>query len=47
MLLLHWVVTREMMMMEELTGKRNQSEMLEDFIAAFEYLKVHPECTGK
>lgn len=30
-----------------LQGKRNQSEMLEDFIAAFEYLKVHPECTGK
>ena len=21
--------------------------MLEDFIAAFEYLKIHPECTGK
>ena len=21
--------------------------MLEDFIAAFEYLKVHPECSGK
>jgi carboxymethylenebutenolidase len=30
-----------------LQAKRNQSEMLEDFIAAFEYLKVHPECTGK
>ena len=30
-----------------LQGKRNQSEMLEDFIAAFEYLKVHPGCTGK
>ena len=30
-----------------LQGKRNQSEMLEDFIAAFEYLKDHSECTGK
>ncbi len=30
-----------------LQAKRNQSEMLEDFIAAFEYLKVHPGCTGK
>ena len=48
MLLLLWVVTLEMMTMEErLQAKRNQSEMLEDFIAAFEYLKVHPECTGK
>ena len=37
-----------MMMMEErFQAKRNQSEMLEDFIAAFEYLKVDPECTGK
>ncbi len=30
-----------------LQGKRNQSEMLEDFIAAFEYLKDHPGCSGK
>jgi carboxymethylenebutenolidase len=30
-----------------LQAKRNQSEMREDFIAAFEYLKVHPGCTGK
>jgi carboxymethylenebutenolidase len=30
-----------------LQAKRTQSEMLEDFIAGFEYLKVHPECTGK
>ncbi len=29
-----------------LQAKRSQSEMLEDFIAAFEYLKVHPGCTG-
>jgi len=26
--------------------KRNRDEMLEDFIAAFEYLKTHPECDG-
>ncbi|MDW7694604.1 dienelactone hydrolase family protein [Flammeovirgaceae bacterium SG7u.111] len=26
---------------------RDRNEMLEDFIAAFEYLKNHPECTGK
>ncbi len=31
----------------ELQAKRDRSEMLEDFIAAFEYLKVHPGCTGK
>jgi len=30
-----------------LQAKRSQPEMLEDFIAAFEYLKVHPGCTGK
>jgi carboxymethylenebutenolidase len=30
-----------------LQAKRSQSEMLEDFIAAFEFLKVHPGCTGK
>jgi len=27
--------------------KRNRDEMLEDFIAAFEYLKKHPNCNGK
>ncbi len=27
--------------------KRDRDEMLEDFIAAFEYLKSHPGCTGK
>ena len=27
--------------------KRDRNEMLEDFIAAFEYLKSHPNCTGK
>ncbi len=27
--------------------QRDRNEMLEDFIAAFEYLKNHPECTGK
>ncbi|MEM6721402.1 MAG: dienelactone hydrolase family protein [Bacteroidota bacterium] len=27
--------------------KRDRNEMLEDFIAAFEYLKKHPKCNGK
>jgi carboxymethylenebutenolidase len=27
-------------------AKRNRDEMLEDFIAAYEYLKVNAECTG-
>jgi len=31
----------------ELQRKRDRNEMLEDFIAAFEYLKKHPECSGK
>ncbi|WP_149304013.1 dienelactone hydrolase family protein [Pareuzebyella sediminis] len=31
----------------ELQRKRDRDEMLEDFIAAFEYLKNHPQCTGK
>ena len=26
--------------------KRDKTEMLEDFIAAFNYLKAHPECNG-
>lgn len=30
-----------------LQRKRDRNEMLEDFIAAFVYLKAHPECTGK
>ncbi len=30
----------------ELQRQRDRNEMLEDFIAAFEYLKNHPECTG-
>lgn len=29
-----------------LQRKRNKDEMLEDFIAAFDYLKIHPECNG-
>jgi carboxymethylenebutenolidase len=29
-----------------LQQKRDRNEMLEDFIAAYEYLKVHPECDG-
>ncbi|MCH7409419.1 dienelactone hydrolase family protein [Belliella sp. DSM 111904] len=29
-----------------LQAKRNRDEMLEDFIAAFEYLKNHPDCNG-
>ncbi len=37
-----------MMMTEEpYRQSGDQSEMLEDFIAAFEFLKVHPGCTGK
>ena len=30
-----------------LQQQRDRNEMLEDFIAAFEYLKSHDECTGK
>lgn len=31
----------------ELQRKRDRNEMLEDFIAAFETLKDHPDCNGK
>jgi carboxymethylenebutenolidase len=31
----------------EMQAKRNTGEMLEDFIAAFEYLRKHPDCNGK
>ena len=31
----------------ELQRKRTRDEMLEDFIAAYNYLKSHPECNGK
>lgn len=31
----------------ELQSRRDRNEMLEDFIAGFEYLKSHPDCTGK
>jgi carboxymethylenebutenolidase len=31
----------------ELQSKRDRNEMLEDFIAAYQHLKAHPECTGK
>lgn len=31
----------------ELQSKRNKDEMLEDFIAAYEYLKQHKDCNGK
>jgi carboxymethylenebutenolidase len=31
----------------EMQAKRNTNEMLEDFIAAFEYLRKHPDCNGK
>lgn len=31
----------------ELQSKRDRNEMLEDFIAAFEYLKSHKDCNGK
>ncbi len=30
----------------ELQRQRDRDKMLEDFIAAFEYLKSHPECSG-
>lgn len=30
-----------------LQSQRDRNDMLEDFIAAFEYLKKHPGCTGK
>jgi len=30
-----------------LQRKRDRNEMLEDFIAAFNHLRNHPECTGK
>jgi len=30
-----------------LQRERDRDEMLEDFIAAFEFLKKHPDCTGK
>ena len=30
-----------------LQKKRDKGEMLQDFIAAFEHLKAHPECNGK
>jgi len=31
----------------EMQSKRDKNEMLEDFIAAFEYLRKHPDCNGK
>jgi carboxymethylenebutenolidase len=31
----------------ELQSKRDKNEMLEDFIAAYEYLKKYPDCNGK
>jgi carboxymethylenebutenolidase len=31
----------------EMQHKRDKDEMLEDFIAAFNYLKTHPDCNGK
>ncbi len=31
----------------EMQGKRDRNEMLEDFIAAYDYLKNHKECNGK
>lgn len=31
----------------QLQRQRDRESMLEDFIAAFEYLKTHPECSGK
>jgi carboxymethylenebutenolidase len=31
----------------QLQSQRKPESMLEDFIAAFDYLKTHPECSGK
>jgi len=31
----------------EMQSKRDKTEMLENFIDAFEYLKQHPDCNGK
>lgn len=31
----------------ELQRKRDKNEMLQDFIAAYEYLRAHPDCNGK
>lgn len=31
----------------ELQSKRDRNQMLEDFIAAYDYLKAHPDCNGK
>jgi len=31
----------------QLQSQRNREEMLEDFIAGFDYLKTHPACNGK
>jgi len=31
----------------ELQRKRDRNEMLEDFMAAYDYLKTHPDCNGK
>ncbi|MCB0473773.1 MAG: dienelactone hydrolase family protein, partial [Flavobacteriaceae bacterium] len=31
----------------ELQRKRDRFEMLEDFIAAYEFLRTHPDCNGK
>lgn len=31
----------------EMQSKRDKNEMLEDFIAAYTYLKEHPDCNGK
>lgn len=31
----------------ELQSKRDKNEMLEDFIAGYDYLKNHPDCNGK
>lgn len=31
----------------EMQARRDKNEMLEDFIAAYEYLRQHPDCNGK
>jgi len=43
-----WAVTLEMMTrVVSLQSKRDRNEMLEDFIAAYNYLKVYPDCNAK
>ena len=42
-----WLPLAMMMMGRAMQRKRDRNEMLEDFIAAYNYLKSHPDCNGK